>query len=67
MHQRDGDPALEPQECWRLATANHLPPIPILRPGSPTQHTNPSSFLFLVVRPGATSRVLAPSNDALCY
>ena len=26
-----------------------------------------SSFLFLVVRPGATSRVLAPSSDALCY
>ena len=26
-----------------------------------------SSFLFLVVRPGATSSVLAPSSDALCY
>ena len=27
----------------------------------------PSSFLFLVVRPGATNSVLAPSSDALCY
>ena len=26
----------------------------------------PSSFLLLVVRPGATSSVLAPSSDALC-
>ena len=26
-----------------------------------------SSFLFLVVRPGATRSVLAPSSDALCY
>ena len=26
----------------------------------------PSSFLFLVVRPGAPSSVLAPSSDALC-
>ena len=26
----------------------------------------PSSFLFLVVVPGATSSVLAPSSDALC-
>ena len=26
---------------------------------------HPSSFLFLVVRPGATSSVLAPSSDAL--
>ena len=26
----------------------------------------PSSFLLLVVRPGATSGVLAPSSDALC-
>ena len=25
-----------------------------------------SSFLLLVVRPGATSSVLAPSSDALC-
>ena len=25
------------------------------------------SFLLLVVRPGATSSVLAPSSDALCY
>ena len=25
-----------------------------------------SSFLFLVVRPGATSSVLATSSDALC-
>ena len=28
----------------------------------------PSSFLFLVVRPGAPSSVIAPNNsDALCY
>ena len=27
----------------------------------------PSSFLFLVVRPGATSSVLAPSSDVLCF
>ena len=27
----------------------------------------PSSFLFLVVGPGAPSSVLAPSSDALCY
>ena len=27
----------------------------------------PNSFLFLVVSPGATSSVLAPSSDALCY
>ena len=26
-----------------------------------------SSFLFLIVRPGAPSSVLAPSSDALCY
>ena len=26
----------------------------------------PTSFLFLVVRPGATCSVLAPSSDALC-
>ena len=26
-----------------------------------------SSFLLLVVRPGAPSSVLAPSSDALCY
>ena len=26
----------------------------------------PSSSLFLVVRPGATSSVIAPSGDALC-
>ena len=26
----------------------------------------PSGFLLLVVRPGATSSVLAPSSDALC-
>ena len=26
-----------------------------------------SSFLFLVVWPGAPSSVLAPSSDALCY
>ena len=26
----------------------------------------PSSFLFLVVRPGAPSSVHAPSSDALC-
>ena len=28
---------------------------------------NTSSFLFLVVRPGATRSLLAPSSDALCY
>ena len=27
----------------------------------------PSSFLFLLVMPGATSSVLAPRSDALCY
>ena len=27
----------------------------------------PSSFLLLVVWPGATSSVLAPSSDGLCY
>ena len=27
----------------------------------------PSSFLLLVVGPGAPSSVLAPSSDALCY
>ena len=27
----------------------------------------PSSFLLLVVRPGAPSSVLAPSSDALCF
>ena len=26
----------------------------------------PSSFLFLVVMPGAASSALAPSSDALC-
>ena len=26
-----------------------------------------SSFLLLVVRPGAPGSVLAPSSDALCY
>ena len=26
-----------------------------------------SSYLLLVVRPGAPSSVLAPSSDALCY
>ena len=26
-----------------------------------------SSFLLLVARPGATSGVLAPTSDALCY
>ena len=26
-----------------------------------------SSFLLLVVRPGAPSSVLAPTSDALCY
>ena len=29
-------------------------------------HIVPSSFLLLVVRPGAPSSVLAPSSDALC-
>ena len=26
-----------------------------------------SSFLFLLVKPGASSSVLVPSSDALCY
>ena len=26
-----------------------------------------NSFLFLVVRPGAPSSVLAPSSDAFCF
>ena len=32
-----------------------------------TAGTKASSFLLLLVRPGATSSVLAPSSDALCY
>ena len=38
-------------------------------PGTGLHHRTgaPSSFLFLAVRPGAPSRVLAPSSDASIY
>ena len=39
----------------------------LLKPPSKTPSSYSSSFLLLVVRPGATSSVLAPGSDALCY
>ena len=57
----------------RLPRGEPLQPGPNLgaRPiGRESEHPTglvTSSFLLLVVMPGATSSVLAPSSDALCY
>ena len=35
--------------------------------GAPSSFIATISFVFLVIRPGATSSVLAPSSDALVF
>ena len=45
--------------CWERSSNNGLQPN--------SDALVPSSFLLLIVRPGATSSILAPSSDALCY
>ena len=56
-----------PAKTSTIANSANLKVTTSQVPKFPDVNIVSTSFLLLVVRPGATSSVLLPSSDALCY